>query len=215
MLGAIAAAPDGSLLMVEWASGKTPTRIVRLNPATGAVTTVSAGGKLKTPNGLAVAPSGDLIVADGTSGILRIAPSTGAQSTIGAVTGATAVALDAGGSIYVTVPGPPPVLKAAAKARQRVSLRKIQFSASCSPRCLLRYDLRYTGITYKDDDSSDVGRVSAKKAFKRLTPTFITRQIRSALRKHRTVKAKLVLTPVSTTGGGDGKSITLTVRIVS
>jgi hypothetical protein len=61
--------------------------IVRVNPSTGAQTLVSSGGEFVGPSGIAVAPGGQLFVADsnccGVPGsVIRVDPVTGAQTVV-------------------------------------------------------------------------------------------------------------------------------------
>ncbi|MBI2455849.1 MAG: PEP-CTERM sorting domain-containing protein [candidate division NC10 bacterium] len=61
--------------------------IIRVNPTTGAQTTVSSGGSFFDPIGIAIAANGDLVVVDnfafgGTGGVIRVDPVTGAQTTV-------------------------------------------------------------------------------------------------------------------------------------
>ena len=89
----LAAAPDGTLLVADMGrfatSGqRTPDgAIVRVDPATGAQTLVSGGGRLVDPAGLALAPDGAIFVVenvglDGNPEVLRIDPATGAQTVV-------------------------------------------------------------------------------------------------------------------------------------
>jgi DNA-binding beta-propeller fold protein YncE len=60
------------------------------------VTIVSEGGKLVNPVGVAVEPAGTVVVADRVSGIVRIDPSTGAQTVVatgGSLSGPIGVAV--------------------------------------------------------------------------------------------------------------------------
>jgi hypothetical protein len=214
----IAAAPDGTLLIARG------TEIIRLNPADGSTTTVAKGGKLSDARDMALTPSGDLIVADATSGLLRISTATGAQSTIasgGDVSGAAFVALDAGGAIYVAASGPA-VLKASAAPRQRFSRSGISVSASCRPGCSIHYSVALTGISYATGgDPGTTKRVRAKRSVKvtLYDGTYdegdsANALVPKALRLHRTVRAKLTLTPVDGLGIVQGKSVKLNVRLV-
>jgi hypothetical protein len=57
--------------------------IFRLNSVTGAKTTVSQGGLLGDPLGIAVAANGDIFVANASPGaVVRVDPVSGAQSTV-------------------------------------------------------------------------------------------------------------------------------------
>lgn len=214
----IAAAPDGTLLI---AMG---TEIIRLNPADRSKTVVSKGGALRDARDIALTSSGDLIVADATSGLLRISTATGGQSTIasgGNVTGAAFVALDSSENIYVAASGPA-VLKASAARRQRFSNSGIRVSASCRPGCSIRYSVKLTGISPKaNGDPGTTRRVRSKRAVKvklfdgTYDPFDSPNEfVKQALRRNRTVRAKMTLTPIDGLGIAQGKRVTLTVRLV-
>jgi len=62
-------------------------RIIKVDPDTGAQTLISSGGIFVSPNGVAVATNGDIIVADfetfgGTGKVIKVHPITGAQTII-------------------------------------------------------------------------------------------------------------------------------------
>ncbi len=84
-------------------------RIVRVDPVTGAQTTVSSGGSLFRPNFLVIDGDGDLLVSDrdafgGSGGIIRIDPVSGAQTTVssgGGFVDPAGIALDANGDILL------------------------------------------------------------------------------------------------------------------
>ena len=216
--GGIAAAPDGTLLIAM------RTEIIRLNPADGSKTTVSKGGSLRDARDIALTSSGDLIVADATSGLLRISTATGGQSAIasgGNVTGAAFVALDTSGNIYVAASGPA-VLKASAARRQRFSESGIRVSASCRPRCSIRYSVALTGTSPAvNGDDGTTQRVSSKRSVrvKLYDGTYDpfdspNEFVKQALRRNRIVRAKLTLTPIDGLGIAQGKSVKLAVRLV-
>ena len=95
---------------------RVPAAVRRINPVSGAVTTVSAGGYLDSPFALTVEANGGILVTDATSGvspltgqggIIRINPVTGAQTIVsqgrldyGCPFG---IAVDASGMILNTV----------------------------------------------------------------------------------------------------------------
>ena len=214
----IAVAPDGTLLIAM------RTEIIRLNPADGSRTSVSKGGALRDARDIALTSSGDLIVADATKGLLRISTTTGGQSTIasgGNVTGAAFVALDTSGNIYVAASGPA-VLKASAARRQRFSESGIRVSASCRPRCSIRYSVALTGTSPAvDGDDGTTQRVSSKRSVrvKLYDGTYdpfdsANEFVKQALRRNRVVRAKLTLTPIDGLGIAQGKRVRLTVRLV-
>lgn len=81
-------------------------RIVRVDPATGAEEVISSGGYLDDPKGIALAPSGDLIVVDLDNHVLlRVDPFTGAQQVVtggGWLSDPYAVAVDNDDQAFVT-----------------------------------------------------------------------------------------------------------------
>jgi streptogramin lyase len=86
-------------------------RILEIDPASGTISTVSAGNLLMFPTGVAIADNGDIIVADsdsccgpGNGHIVHIDPITGSQTEISAGGGfvnPTGVELEESGSILV------------------------------------------------------------------------------------------------------------------
>lgn len=81
----IAIAANGDLLV---GGGR---KVTRVNPATGSQTVVSSGGFFNLPKGVALASNGDILVADpaayglpdaGPGGVIRVNPTTGAQTTV-------------------------------------------------------------------------------------------------------------------------------------
>ncbi|MGQ0668378.1 MAG: hypothetical protein ACT4PO_01670 [Actinomycetota bacterium] len=61
--------------------------VVRVDPETGAQTTVSSGGSFVEPWGITIDDDGDVLVADlgafgGGGGVIRVDPETGAQTTV-------------------------------------------------------------------------------------------------------------------------------------
>jgi sugar lactone lactonase YvrE len=90
-----------------------PGGVIRVDPVTGAQTTVSSGGLFSDPIGIAVEADGNILVADrfaglGTppfffGGLIRVDPATGAQTTLSSLandlTNPTAVAVEADGNI--------------------------------------------------------------------------------------------------------------------
>jgi streptogramin lyase len=106
---AVAAGPHGEVYVVD---GRYPisdvvreSAILRLNPATGAFTVVTAGG-FNSVSGLVTESTGALLVSDeGNARILRVAPGTGVRSTLsqgGKVQRPAGVALEADGSVLTT-----------------------------------------------------------------------------------------------------------------
>jgi hypothetical protein len=61
--------------------------VIRVDPASGAQTTVSSGGSFFDPSGVALEADGDILVADqnafaGPGGVIRVDPASGAQTTV-------------------------------------------------------------------------------------------------------------------------------------
>ncbi len=118
----IAVAADGSLLVADmgaYADGPDPVAdgsIVRVDPATGAQSLVSRGGRLVDPAGLTLAADGTILVIDnvgfaGEPELLRIDPAAGAQTVVSSgdkLCYPFGVAVERGGSILVTDFGSPP-----------------------------------------------------------------------------------------------------------
>jgi hypothetical protein len=115
----VAVAPGGGSLYVvdmgEFAEGNTPQadgRIIRVDPASGAQSVVSAGGELVDPAGIAVAPDGTLFVVENVGvgpardpAVLRIDPATGAQTVLtrgGNLCYPFGIALEPNGVLVVT-----------------------------------------------------------------------------------------------------------------
>jgi DNA-binding beta-propeller fold protein YncE len=190
--GGIAATPNGTLLIAMPAVDRTPAKIIRIDPAKRSPTIVSQGGALRNPSDIAMTPSGDLVVADRTSGVLRIATQTGKQSTIasgGNLNGVNDVALDASGNIYAIAPGGPgALLSVSVPRRERFSSSGIGITASCRPRCTLGYSAQL-GCCRKGKGALD--RVGSKRAVRLKLPARINRGIAKRLRKYRTASVYL------------------------
>jgi hypothetical protein len=83
--------------------------LIRVNPGTGAQTVVSAGQLLRTPVGVAVEPTGHVVIADagafgGNGGVIRVDRITGAQAKVSAdghFVNPTGIAVLGDGSIIV------------------------------------------------------------------------------------------------------------------
>jgi sugar lactone lactonase YvrE len=120
----VAVEPDGDILVVDLEAFDDPDSepqfrfpggVIRVDPVTGAQTTVSSGGLFSDPIGIAVEADGNILVADrfaglGTppfffGGLIRVDPATGAQTTLSSLgtgddlTNPTAVAVEADGNI--------------------------------------------------------------------------------------------------------------------
>lgn len=93
--GDVALEPDGHLLVADFdAFGDAGGGLIRVNPVTGARTTVSANGappggpSFANPSGIAIAPGGDILVADRRAfadaggGVIRVDPVTGARTAV-------------------------------------------------------------------------------------------------------------------------------------
>jgi sugar lactone lactonase YvrE len=85
--------------------------VVRIDPAgydpahpTANQVVVASGGQLDDPSGIVVERSGTLLVSDagGLGGVIRVDPTTGAQTRVFDFASATGLAVDLGGRIYVT-----------------------------------------------------------------------------------------------------------------
>ena len=71
LMGAISigVAPDGDLVVLSYTTGGTqtgllPGALTRIDPRTGAATTIDTGGALTEPTGLAISPRGDVYVSN-------------------------------------------------------------------------------------------------------------------------------------------------------
>ena len=114
---ALAAAPDGTLLVADLNPQGMAKAVIRVDPTTGAQSVVSSGDKLTAPAGVAVEADGRILVANNvpTRGIpglpdqpavIRIEPETGSQEFL-----ATGLAMPNGvavdrstGDVFVTEP---------------------------------------------------------------------------------------------------------------
>lgn len=223
-LGGIANGPRGTLYVAESSTntvdgGPTaPAKIVSLNPSTGAVTPVSSGGKLRTPQGIAVNAAGDIVVADSTSGITAVSVPSGRQSPMtapGAVGGATGIAVGANGDIYVSEAGIPPTVTASATTPQRIGSSGIKFTASCNRTCTIAYNASITiprGLGFSQ--TAAFHNVDGKHTLTIKLPSDVNQRIATALRKHQMVTARVTITPQDPRSGSPGKSVTLSLRLV-
>jgi hypothetical protein len=224
-LGGIANGPRGSLYVAESSTNTVdggaaaPAKIVSLNPTTGAVTPVSTGGRLKTPQGIAVNAAGDIDVADSTSGVLAISARTGQQSPVtakGAVGGATGIAIAVNGDLYVSEAGVPPALTASANATQKIGSTGIRFTASCNRSCTVAYDASISipgGLGFAQTGAFH--GVSGTRSLTIKLPADVDQRIATALRAHKRVTASVALTPQDPRSGSPGRSVTLKLRAVS
>jgi hypothetical protein len=209
--GPVAAAPDGTLVIAFPAGDRNPATIVRITPAGGPSATIAKGGLLRDPVDLAVTPSGDVIVADLTSGVLRI--SGRKQSVVAAggnLNGVNGVAVDTAGAIYAVAPGgPAAVLNVSAPARERFSKSGVAVTASCRPRCTVGYSMRYSFSERK----GSLARVGAKRPVRLKFPAQIQRSVAKRLRTYKTAAVTLTMRPQDGQGNALGQSITMTVTL--
>ncbi|HEY6886320.1 MAG TPA: hypothetical protein VI300_01035 [Solirubrobacter sp.] len=210
--GPVAAAPDGTLLIAMPAGDRLPASIVRISPAGGPSSTVAKGGLLRDPVDLTVTPSGDVIVADLTSGVLRISP-RGKQSAVasgGNLNWVNRVAADAGGAIYAIAPGgPAAVLNVSAPVRERFSKSGVAVTASCTPRCTLGYSMRYRFSERK----GSLARIGAKRSVRLKFPAQLQRSVAKRLRSYKTAAVTLTMRPQDGRGKALGQPLTMTVTL--
>jgi hypothetical protein len=211
----IAAAPDGTLF-VAVRTEKGAVQIVKVDPATGKRTTVSRGRLLRDPQGLAMTKSGDLIVADATSGVLRVSPRDGKQTKIAsgpALTGVHAVALDAAGRIYAIAAGPAPALTASAVGPQRLSSGALELRLSCRPSCKVDYtfEILANKLTYYEGFTT--GPVKATRTLRIKLNARARKAIASALRDEERTVAVVKLQAITARTGARGKTITVRVPL--
>ena len=207
----VAVAADGSYLVAMPAGDRIPAEIIRVRPGRTPNAPVAKGGLLRDPIALAMAPSGDLIVADLTSGVLRITPQ-GKQSVVasgGNLNGVNGVAVDAGGAIYAIAPGgPAAVLNVSAPVRQR-------YSASGRP-C---HRVVHSALHARLLDAVFVRRrrrarplASAPSRRLRLKfPARLQRSIAKRLRKYNTAAVTLTMEPQDGKGHALGRDLVMTV----
>jgi hypothetical protein len=211
----LVAAPDGTLF-VAVRTEKGAVQIVKVDPATGKRTTVSRGRLLRDPQGLAMTKSGDLIVADATSGVLRVSPRDGKQTKIAsgpALTGVHAVALDAAGRIYAIAAGPAPALTASAVGPQRLSSGALELRLSCRPSCKVDYtfEILANKLTYYEGFTT--GPVKATRTLRIKLNARARKAIASALRDEERTVAVVKLQAITARTGARGKTITVRVPL--
>jgi hypothetical protein len=213
-LGGIAATPTGTLLVGQ--AGRR-ARIAELDPATGAVTTLSSGGSLELPQGIALDAAGDVLVADTVSGVVAISRDDGEQSPItarGAVNEAAGIAVGADGGIYVTDAGVPPRLRASTARRQRFRRSGVAFTAACDRRCIVGYavTVRFPrGRPYTDAGAFQ--NVRARRTLRVRLPRRVNRRIARTLRQGGTVAVRLNLSAGDARTGVAGRRTTLRLRL--
>jgi streptogramin lyase len=81
IFGGLAVEASGNVVLTNLPN-HAPQEILRFDMATRTYSIVSRGGSLLSHFGIAVEPSGTILVADQVNGILRVEPSTGAQTTL-------------------------------------------------------------------------------------------------------------------------------------
>jgi len=97
----VGVAPDGRLFVADPTSGA----IFEVNRLTGAQSLLSGGGLLRDPSGVAFAANGDLLIADIRNGVIRIDPSSGAQTVV-----STGGHFERGNTYRLAVVPEPPIL---------------------------------------------------------------------------------------------------------
>ena len=128
----IALERGGDILIADQAAFDGTGGVIRVNPVSGARTTVSgnaapAGGpSFVDPYGITLAPNGPILVADhdafgGGGGVIRVNPVTGARTTVShnAAPAGTPSFLAPLGIAVSPAPPPPPVLLSGACANER------------------------------------------------------------------------------------------------
>ena len=109
----------GDILVVDPNAFGGAGGVIKVDPITGAQTTISSGGAFVDPVGIAIAPNGDIFVTDlnafgGSGGVTRVDPVTGAQTPIssgGFFVDPFGIAIEANGQLVVTDVGSPAVIR--------------------------------------------------------------------------------------------------------
>ena len=213
-LGGIAATPTGTLLVAQ--AGRR-ARIAELDPATGAVTTLSRGGSLQAPQGIALDAAGDVLVADTVSGVIAISRGDGEQSPItarGAVNEAMGITVGADGGIYVTDAGFAPRLRASAARRQRFRRSGVAFAAACDRPCIVAYAVTVTFPRGKPfTDAGAFRNVRGRRTLRVKLPRRVNRRIARTVQQGRTVGVRLNLSAGDGRTGVAGRRTTLRLRL--
>jgi sugar lactone lactonase YvrE len=110
--GGVAVAPSGQIFIGDagfFAGHPEANKIVQIDPLTLQQTTLSSTGLLASPVGIAIEPSGNLLVCElANNSLTRVAVPGGAQTTVtsgGFLNSPSGVALDQSGIIYVVNQG--------------------------------------------------------------------------------------------------------------
>ena len=103
---------DGRVLVADANGGPLSAGAIFEIDEAGGVTTLTEGGSLVDPVDLELEPDGDVVVADpGAGSILHVDRSSGAQSTLAALGGASAVAVRMDGTVYAAGSSPAQVVR--------------------------------------------------------------------------------------------------------
>jgi alpha-tubulin suppressor-like RCC1 family protein/streptogramin lyase len=91
----LAVQEDGGILVMDSDYFNGVLRVTHVDPVTGSLDPVSAGGLFRYPTDLALAPDGTIFVTDNARAIIRVDPATGAQATVtsGGVVGSEGIAI--------------------------------------------------------------------------------------------------------------------------
>jgi streptogramin lyase len=110
--GAVTLGPGDIVVLDAEAFGFTGG-VIRVDPVSGAQTTVTSGGSFVIPRGLALEADNDILVVDpeafgGPGGVIRIDPVSGAQTTVssgGSFVNPAAIAVEPDGNIVISDAG--------------------------------------------------------------------------------------------------------------
>ena len=116
LLRAATAPVPGDLFVVYRRAGGGSVLLVK--HLTGAVTTISAGGRFADPRRLAIGDDGMLYVADSSGNVIRVDPRTGSQTIVvqDSFRGFSGIALAPGSLAFLTIDVPPTPLALASLA---------------------------------------------------------------------------------------------------
>jgi hypothetical protein len=222
-LGGVAVEAAGTLLVAETDSNSATTaltpQIVRVNPATGSVTTVTKGNLLKAPQGIAYAGTSTLYVADAVAGIVQVNPATGQQSAVAKPGGksplgnAYGIAYSSTGNLYVSEAGVPPTGKVTAASTQKLTSTGVKVTVSCSRTCTLGYTASYAMSPSYGISSAFTNVTKAKSRYVNVGSS-VTKRIAAAIKKKGSVTVSLAFTPTDPNSGAAGTVTKLKVRLV-